>query len=281
MADFLSSVSGAVLVAVLSWWLGTGAILWLVRLPARSFGRSMGVLSVLGLLATACAAWSMRQTSVGAAYVGFVSVIVVWGWHEMAFLTGWVTGPRRIAQDASARGWRRFRLAVLALLHHELLLLLNLGLLVLLQRGQPNHVALCTFALLWCMRVSAKLNLFFGVPQLGEQYLPAHLAYLGSYFRRSSVTACFYLTISLSAGTWLWLVLQAQQHTVSISTGWVLLASLLGLAIVEHVLMVFALPLQRLWAWALRTRGQTPEVTAHASQPAPLSAVLPEPVEQL
>jgi hypothetical protein len=28
------------------------------------------------------------------------------------------------------------------------------------------------------------------------------------------------------------------------------------LAIVEHLLMIFALPLQRLWGWALRQRQQ-------------------------
>jgi len=259
MIDFLSSVTGAVLVAILSWWLGTGAILWLVRLPARLFKRSMSALTFLALLSCISTAWSMRHATMAAAYVGFASVIVMWGWHEMAFLSGWITGPRRIPQESGARGWRRFRMAVQALLHHELALLLNMGLLWLLQWDNPNHVALCTFTLLWCMRVSAKLNLFFGVPHVGDQYLPAHLAYMGSYFRRSSVTGCFYLTISLSAGTWIWLVLEAQRSGVTISTGWVLLASLLGLAIVEHVLMVFALPLQRLWGWAMRQRGAMPE----------------------
>ena len=284
MLEFLSSVSGAAVVAVQSWWLGTGAILWLVRLPPRLFRRSMSALSVLALLATVSAAWSMRQVSMAAAYVGFVSVIVIWGWHEMAFLSGWITGPRRVAQESGARGWRRFQLAVLALLHHELALLFNMGLLLLLQWGQPNHVALCTFALLWCMRVSAKLNLFFGVPHVGDQYLPAHLVYMGSYFRRAPVTACFYLTISVSAGTWIWLVLQAQRNPATISTEWVLLASLLGLAIVEHVLMVFALPLQRLWGWAMRQRGplSTP-LSSPLSSPLsrPLSTPLPRQPDRL
>jgi putative photosynthetic complex assembly protein 2 len=264
MADFLSSVTGAVLVAILSWWLGTGAILWLVRLPARLFRRSMSALTVLALLSTISTAWSMHHATMAAAYVGFVSVIVMWGWHEMAFLSGWITGPRRVAQERGARGWRRFHLAVQALLHHELALLLNMGLLWLLQWGNPNHVALCTFTLLWCMRVSAKLNLFFGVPHVGDQYLPTHLAYMGSYFRRSAVTLCFYLTISLSTGTWIWLVLETQRKTAAISTGWVLLASLLGLAMVEHLLMVFALPLQRLWGWAMRQRGTVPASPAPA-----------------
>ncbi|NVO05108.1 MAG: DUF3623 domain-containing protein [Rhodoferax sp.] len=255
MTDFLASVTGAALVAVFSWWLGTGAILWLVRLPARLFRRSMLALTALTCLSLVLTDWSMRYNTMAAAYAGFLSVIVMWGWHEMAFLSGWITGPRRIAQEPDVRGWKRFYQALQTLLHHEIGLLLNFGLLFWLQRGQPNHVALCTFALLWCMRVSAKLNLFFGVPHVGDQYLPLHFLYLASYFRRSPVTGCFFITISLSAGTWFWLVAEAQRSAIELSTGWVLLASLLGLAIVEHLLMVFALPLQRLWGWALQ-RGQ-------------------------
>lgn len=271
MIDFLSSVTGAALIAVFSWWLGTGAILWLVRLPARRFRRSMLALTALTALSLAVTAWSMRSNTMGAAYAGFISVIVMWGWHEMAFLSGWITGPRRIAQDPGVRGWQRFSQAVQALLHHELALLLNFGFLFWLQRGQPNHVALCTFALLWCMRVSAKLNLFFGVPHVGDQYLPDHFTYLASYFRRSDVTGFFFLTISLSSGTWIWLVAEAQRSAIEISTGWVLLASLLGLAIVEHVLMVFAMPLQRLWGWALRQRQQLQSQEAELGVvPAPL-----------
>lgn len=260
MSEPLSAVWVPAVVAVLSWWLGTGVMLWLVRRPARMFRSSMTALTVLLFMSVVATAWSMRQQSVAAAYVGFISVIVMWSWHELAFLSGRVTGPRRIPQDPQAKGWRRFQLAVQALLYHELALLLNFAVLFVLQQGQPNHVAFCTFALLWCMRLSSKLNLFFGVPQVGEQYLPAHLIYIGSYFRRSSITGCFYLTISLSAGTWLWMVLEAQRGGVEVSTGWVLLASLLGLAIIEHLLMVFALPLQRLWGWAVGPRSLEPVV---------------------
>jgi len=271
MQDFLASITGTALVALFSWWLGTGAILWLVRLPARLFRRSMLALSLLTLLSLVVTDWSMRRSGMAADYAGFISVIVMWGWHEMAFLSGWITGPRRIAQEPGVRGWQRFSQAVQALLHHEIGLLVNFALLFWLQRGQPNHVALCTFSLLWCMRVSAKLNLFFGVPHVGEQYLPLHFAYLASYFRRSPVTGCFFITMSLSAGTWVWLVAQAQRSATELTTGWVLLASLLGLAIVEHLLMVFALPLKRLSGWALRQRQQLQTQEAeHGVVPQPL-----------
>jgi hypothetical protein len=51
------------------------------------------------------------------------------------------------------------------------------------------------------------------------------------------------------------MVWEVQQGAMKVSTGWVLLASLLGLAIVEHLLMVIAVPLQRLWGWAMGKAG--------------------------
>ena len=73
------------------------------------------------------------------------------------------------------------------------------------------------------MRVSAKLNLFFGVPEVGLQYLPSHLTYLGSYFKQGRVSLFFYATVAVSSGAWLWLVWQAQQGVVALTAGWVLL----------------------------------------------------------
>lgn len=255
MMDFLSSTWGASLFAVFSWWLGTGAILWLVRLPASSFRWSMFALSFLLGLSLWTSAISMRTHSVGHVYIGFVSVIAMWSWHEMAFLTGWLAGPRRVALETGLQFQQRFGQSVMAILYHELALLINFFVLLVLQQGQPNHVALCTYALLWCMRLSAKLNLFFGVPQVGAQYLPVHLRYLGSYFKTAPVSPFFYLTMLLSVATWSWMVWALHSGEVLINTGWVLLSSLLGLAIVEHVLMVFALPLQRLWGWAMKVHA--------------------------
>ena len=252
MMDFLTSTLGASLFAVFSWWLGTGAILWLVRLPASSFRWSMFALSFLLGLSLWTTAISMRTHSVAHVYLGFVSVIAMWSWHEMAFLTGWLAGPRRVSLDFGLSFQQRFSQSVMAILFHELALLINFGVLLAMQQGQPNHIALCTYALLWCMRLSAKLNLFFGVPQVGAQYLPVHLRYLGSYFKTGPVSPFFYLTMLVSVATWSWMVWALHSGEVMINTGWVLLSSLLGLAIVEHVLMVFALPLQRLWGWAMK-----------------------------
>ena len=121
------------------------------------------------------------------------------------------------------------------------------------------------------MRLSAKLNLFFGVPQVGEQYLPAHLRYIGSYFKSGRISPFFFFTMALSVVVWSWMVWELQTGAVMISTGWVLLSSLLGLAIIEHVLMVFALPLQRLWGWAMR---RSPYAATRATLLDPTPAVI-------
>jgi len=246
------------------WWFGTGVILWLDRLPPASFRWSLLGWTMLLILSFKGVYESMREVSVANAYLAFGSVIVMWGWHELAFLTGWITGPRKVPLTEGAQGWQRFQESVQVMLHHELALLINFGLLWLMQTDQPNHVAICTFALLWFMRLSAKLNLFFGVPQNGAQYLPAHLIYLASYFRSRLITPWFVVSISAAVGTWCWLVWQAQQGVIAITTGWVMLATLLGLAIVEHLIMIFPLPLERLWGWAM---GQSSVESALSTPP--------------
>ena len=246
------------------WWFGTGVILWLDRLPPASFRWSLLGWTMLLILSFKGVYESMREVSVANAYLAIGSVIVMWGWHELAFLTGWITGPRKVALTEGAQGWQRFKESVQVMLHHEVALLLNFGILWLMQKDQPNHVALCTYALLWFMRLSAKLNLYFGVPQNGAQYLPSHLVYLASYFRTRLITPWFVISISAAIGTWCWLVWQAQQGAMAITTGWVMLATLLGLAIVEHLIMIFPLPLERLWGWAMgQSSVETPLTTPH------------------
>ncbi len=255
----------AIVFAVLCWWFGTGVILWLDRLPSSSFRWSLlGWTGLLGL--SFWGVWqSMQDISVSNAYLAFGSVILMWGWHELAFLTGWLTGPRKTAMEAGATGWRRFDQSLKVVLHHELVLVLNFLILCLMQRGQSNHMALCTFALLWCMRVSAKLNLFFGVTENGAEYLPDHLKYLASYFRQSKMTLWFVFSFISSSLTFAWLIWQAQQDAIAITTGWILLASLLGLAIVEHLLMIFPWPLQKIWGWAMSRTASHPANSSPSS----------------
>ena len=244
----------AVLYAVLCWWFSTGVILWLDRLPSKTFPTSLSFWTMLLAMSFIGVDQSMRAESEFNAYLGFTSVIIMWGWHELAFLTGIITGPRKIALDADAQGWRRFVQSVAVILHHELVLLLNFGVLWWMQMDRPNHIAICTFALLWFMRLSAKLNLFFGVRQSGAEYLPQHLTYLASYFRKRALTPWFVLSMSLSVIAWVWLVHMAQFGTLPVTTNVVLLAALLGLAIVEHGVMLMPWTLEKIWGWAIESK---------------------------
>jgi putative photosynthetic complex assembly protein 2 len=276
MSDLSSSIAAPALFAMLCWWFGTGAILWLVRRPPASFRTSLAVCTLLLLASLWTTHISMQAQTVGKAYLAFASVIVMWAWHEMVFLTGWITGPRRVPLAPGVRGWQRFVQSTQVVIWHELALLLNFGVLLWMQQGQPSHVALCTFAVLWCMRFSAKMNLFFGVPEVGEQYLPRHLAYLGSYFRKGRLSPFFFVSVAAATGIWAWIVWEVVSGEVVVSTGWVLLASLLGLAIVEHLIMAFPAPMQKLWGWAMSHSPSNDRASPAVTPAVPPVAIQPD-----
>ena len=65
----------------------------------------------------------LSRACVTSAYIAFTATILLWGAQEIAFLAGWLTGPRPEPCPADARGVRRLRLALLAILYHELSLI--------------------------------------------------------------------------------------------------------------------------------------------------------------
>ena len=87
----------AALMALFLWWFATGAILVVVRLCERrdaGAGRRAVLLAlpVLGLGGWGFAA-TLGLAGVGAAYGAFLSALAIWGWIELSFLTGVITGP--------------------------------------------------------------------------------------------------------------------------------------------------------------------------------------------
>ena len=112
-----------ILFAVFVWWFSTGLVLLLDGLPRTTFRWSHFISSVLAVMALVGLQRSAAQTDVGSAYCAFTCALLVWGWHELSFLTGWVTGPRQAELSAGARGWQRFVEATLTLLWHELAIL--------------------------------------------------------------------------------------------------------------------------------------------------------------
>ncbi len=219
----------------------------------------LGATVLLGLALVGLAA-TRDDTRITGAYLAFTCTLLVWAWQEVAFLLGYVTGPRRTPCPAGSTGWRRAGYALQTLLHHELALIV-LGLAVLATTwGGSNPTGLSAFMIFWVMRQSAKLNVFLGVRNLSEDFLPKHLKYLQSYFKRAPMNALF--PVSVIASSWLAVLVwqAASAHGVSAfdATALTFSGTLLSLAILEHWFMVLPLPSQALWNWGLRSRAVEP-----------------------
>jgi putative photosynthetic complex assembly protein 2 len=239
--------------AVLIWWFTTGIILFLDGLSPRTFRWSMAGATLALVAAAAMLRTSAADVSAHGAYTAFSCAILVWGWLEMSFLMGFITGPRKHACRERCSGPQHFIHATQAIIYNELATLTGAIAVAAATWKAPNRVALWTFLILWAMRLSAKLNLFLGVANLGEKFLPAHLLYLKSFFRKRPMNFLFPVSVSVSTLVTGWLVqryLAAQTPFASVS--YALSISLLGLAVIEHWFMVLPLPSERLWSWAFR-----------------------------
>ncbi len=245
------------LFAVFAWWFSTGAILCLGRRSPAGRRQSMVAMTLVAAGALIALEASAARTDAAGAYLAFGAALAVWGWHEMSFLFGYVTGPRRSPCPAGARGWARFRYAFETILHHELAILATALLIGALTWGEPNQVGTLTFLILWLMRISAKLNIFFGTPHLTDVFLPRRLAYLKSYFRKDPVGAFFAASMILSILCLALLigVASGAAGDAFAATGATLLATLLALAILEHLFFVLPLPDAALWGWAMPSPG--------------------------
>lgn len=240
------------LFALFIWWFGTGLVLLLDSLPRTTFRWSLAVSTGIAIAALVCLERTAGHATVGGAYAAFTCAVLAWGWHELAFLTGWITGPRKAACSQPGHGPTRFNEAVQVILWHELAIIAMAVLISWLTWGQPNQVASWTFWLLWVMRLSAKLNLFLGVRNRGEEFLPPHLLYIGSYFRRRTINALLPLTL-LGGGAVATLVIgQAIGASAPQRVGLILVASMLLLALLEHLMMVLPFSSTALWRWAMR-----------------------------
>jgi putative photosynthetic complex assembly protein 2 len=247
------------IVAAFAWWFSTGVILYLDGLPRRTFRWSMLGASVLMIAALFGLHASSGNATVAAAYCSFFCGLAIWGWQETAFLLGYVTGPGADAEGERATGWRHFLDAVRAILYHELAILAGACVVVAITWDAPNQVGTWTFLALWALRLSAKLNLFLGVRNLNEDWIPEHLAFVKRFLTRRPMNVLFPFSICLATAATIFLVGGAIAPDASDfeTTAFALLAMLVALAILEHWLMVLPINTDVLWAWGLRShRGR-------------------------
>ncbi len=249
----------AALAALFLWWFATGILLWRVHCADKG-GPDQHIWSVLLSLPLLVAGAlgvnaTLAEASPENVWLAFLSALALWGWIELAFLSGVITGPNRAPcpplLGASARFWAAFRTVA----WHELLLFSVLCALIFASIGAENAFALWTFLVLFLARISAKLNLFLGVPRINTDFLPKPLAHLSSYFRQGPVSGFFPLSVTLLALTVGCLVERlwrahgdADQGAI---IGFTLLSMLTALALLEHWFMVWRVRDDKLWRWMI------------------------------
>ncbi len=250
--------------ALLTWWASTAGLIWLDHRARARFAPAMAGLTVVGGLSLAGVAASADAATPAGAYLAFFSAIGLWAWHEASFLFGFVTGPRREPCPPDARGWRRFRLAAATLIHHEAAIALTLIAIAIIAWGGPNQIAAGTFGALFALRLSSKLNLFFGVPNFNADMLPDHLAYLKSYFRTRPATPFYWFSVTAGVGVAALIGLHAARDAATPfeAVGATLVFALIALGLLEHVLMTAPITDSVLWRWAMaNARPKTVRVT--------------------
>jgi putative photosynthetic complex assembly protein 2 len=259
----------AALCALFVWWFSTGVVLYIVG--RRDLNTRWGLAGAGALFAASLygLARSASDPSVVGAYAAFTCAVLLWGTQEFGFLTGIVTGPRNRACPENCVGWRRAALAVEAIIYHEIALVLSGVAVLAVTWKADNQFGAWTFLLLWAMRLSAKLNLFAGVPVLNHEFLPAPVEHLASYFTRKPVGLFFPVAVTVATAVTTLLVVKALTADASAfeTTGYTLLASLMALGVLEHWFMVLPLPIAALWSWGMRSR--TAHVGAAGASMAP------------
>ncbi len=252
----LSPVVIALLAAVLLWWFSTGAILVAVRLAERGGKRSGRLATVMGLPLLALGGWAfivtLNDTSIIGIYGAFLGVLALWGWVELAFLTGTVTGPHEEPCPPNRPGFERFLRAWSTIAYHEIVLTLLFAFVVLSSLGAENMIGTYTYLVLYFARISAKLNLFLGVARVNTEFLPRHLDHLGSHFKIARMNWFFPLSVTLlTFALACWIERLVAAGTPADQAGFALLTGLTALALLEHWLLILPLPDAKLWRWML------------------------------
>lgn len=249
----------AALAALFLWWFATGVLLWRVHSADRAGAGSHIWSVILSLPLFAAGVLGVNATltdpSPQGVWFAFLSALALWGWVELAFLSGVITGPNTQPCAPGLSPEARFWSAFGTVAWHEFLLATILLVLAVASLGADNAFALWTFLLLFGARISAKLNLFLGVPRINTDFLPTPLAHLSSYFRQGPVSGFFPLSVTLLAlavGCFLerlWRAHQAADQGAII--GFTLLSMLSALALLEHWFMVWRVRDDKLWRWMI------------------------------
>jgi putative photosynthetic complex assembly protein 2 len=241
--------------ALCLWWFSTGLIFYLDQLPVRTFKWSMA--GATGLLALSLyLIWHMRtDSSLFAVFASFTCGVIAWGWQEISLYTGFVTGPRKHRCAEGCSGLRHFGHAIGVNLWHEIAIVIVAVVIVWLSWGSDNQWGLLSYFLLWIMHLSARLNVFLGVRNVSEEFVPAHMEVLKGFLTRKPMNLLF--PFSVTGGTIASVMLFQNAFSAvepAEAAGFLLLAALASLAVLEHWLLMLPLPVEKLFSWSQPNR---------------------------
>ncbi len=242
------------IVTVMIWFVATGLVAWADNRDRATFPKSLMIGGIGGIAGLLVILTVSQTVSVFAVYAAFVGALMVWGWHEIGFLTGAAAGPRREPASPGVRGVERLAEATATLIHHEVMLALTALLLISLSWTMPNQIGATVFVLLFGLRLSAKINMFVGVPNSTAEMLPPHLSYLKTYFGRNRMTLLLAGSIAAIGWVALWFGSLAWSAPLGSAemVGASLLTTLCLLGALEHLFLALPFRDGMLWGWAFR-----------------------------
>ncbi len=240
------------------WWFSTGLIVYLDGLPRRTHRSTFVTTSVLACIALAGLVYYSSETTTLAALMSFSCGLMLWAWQELSYFTGFITGTRKHRCGEGCKGWKHFVHAIQVNLYHEIAIISVAIIVLALTWGQVNQIGTWTYVLLWLMQLSAKLNVFLGVRNMSEEFLPAHMSYMKSFLRKKKMNVLFPFSITVLTVLCVYLVQQGMNAEPSSfqSLQYFLLSAIVAMAVLEHWLLVLPISSTALWNWWLKLRDK-------------------------
>ena len=231
------------------WWAATGLTFGMQWSESARIAELV-VTSVLALAGGYLVASARDDSTVRGARRAFLGASLLWWWSSSVFYAGF--GIYLPATVGAPQGSLTLAVqAIVSTLGADLVGVATMIAIVLAVRQRVNTLAAWTFATYWGTLQMAKLNVFFGVQHSGAEYLPARLARLSAFFGPPRNSALLPVSLALLTALCVVLLSRARREEGSMRHGSIILATLIGLALVEHAFLGIpaALPL---WDMFLR-----------------------------
>ena len=157
----------AAFTAVFFWWFLTGLILFIVKkvdeLNNKAHIFVTLILSPVIFLGIYLFFNSLTVITLSSIYSSFFASLLIWAWFELAFLSGFITGPSKQLCPKNINQMKRFGYALSNIAYSELILFITLFIMFYFSFNAENTVGLWTFWILFFARICAKLNLFLQI----------------------------------------------------------------------------------------------------------------------